>query len=280
MNVMKLVSVFALTAVRVHAQLVSYEPSFGVFPDESPVDPWMRDGTFDKGWPVDRWIVNDRFVIHAEIISEEFEYGEVDAYRRSVADYVGVERFFVEWVVMADAPNESLPGAAPAVVTASSNACVQYHVTISHDRIRFIRDVNQLPILYFDVAPDVPHRYRLDISNGDWYELSIDGVTVDAGLPECPYPVPSAVVVWGCGYYLHEATCEFQFVRSGELPVESSQDFDTDGVVNLADYFLFHQYQTAPGVNHHRGWSCGDAESDGDIDLSDFASMQNLFTGL
>lgn len=56
-------------------------------------------------------------------------------------------------------------------------------------------------------------------------------------------------------------------------------DRDSDGDVDLADFFDFQVCFTGPGVPPSPDCECHDGDSDGDVDLQDFFNFQTSFTG-
>ncbi len=60
---------------------------------------------------------------------------------------------------------------------------------------------------------------------------------------------------------------------------QSPGDCVFDGVVNLLDFSRFAECATGPGATVGDTCGCQDADSDGDVDLHDFAGFQSGFSG-
>ena len=107
-----------------NAQVVLYDGS--VMPES---DGWQREGSFD----CDRWIDEGWFHQFCELgVWPPEPIGETDVYRKSLADFAGVQDFFIEWVVETDIPASILEvsGVATAVA-AGGNGAARYHTTIT-----------------------------------------------------------------------------------------------------------------------------------------------------
>jgi hypothetical protein len=103
------------------------------------------------------------------------------------------------------------------VLSAFGNGNANYHFTITEDLVRVIRD-NQLPIVYVDIAPGVPHTYRLELHWDELYAWFVDDQLIDSGTPFGLYPRPDSRIIWGARYYLNEHTTRWDYVRYGTIP--------------------------------------------------------------
>lgn len=211
--------------------------------------------------------------------------GDRDSYRRSLEPLNGVPQFFLEFRVQTNGDRSEIPGAAPTVVAMGNFFGVVYHVTVSRDLVKFLRDVD-LPIWFIEIEPNVPHTYRIEL-NSDRYAFYIDAYLIDEGVPEGPFPAHDSVITWrGKSWYL---PCEnaWDYIRYGVIPVDGSGDYDSDGTVTLDDFYFFHEclnndrpgIQGGPGNDAGPGCRFADFDSDGDVDLLDFAEFQKLYAG-
>jgi hypothetical protein len=209
--------------------------------------------------------------------------GGRDEYRRFLEPFNGVEWFFVEFRVQTDGERSEIPGGAPTVLAMGNFFGVVYHITVSRDMVRFLRDVD-LPIWLVEIESGNPHTYRIELYP-DRYAFYIDADVVDEGVPEGPFPAHGSVITWrGRSWYLpcHNA---WDYIRYGVIPADGSGDFDSDGAVALNDFYFFHECLTnrRPGINggpdNDAGPGCrfADFDSDSDTDLRDFADFQNWF---
>ena len=258
--------------------VVTYEGD--VFPD---LVGWQRLGTFDA----DRWIEHGWFCHFLELgVWDPPPYGELDVYRRALADYAGAETFFIEWRVMTDAPASILEDSGiPVSVSAAGTTVAGYQFIITDARVEVIRN-NFLPIIFVDIEPGVPHTYRLELEEApnepdSLYAWYIDGAPIDAGLAVGPYPTDSSVLLWGARHYMFENTTCWQYLRYGTIPIDGSGDYDSNGNLDRFDFYFFHECLSAdaPGDDAGPGCRFADMDSDTDVDLHDFALLQNAFTG-
>jgi hypothetical protein len=212
--------------------------------------------------------------------------GEFDFYRMPLTTFAGADAFFVEWRAVTDNPSWLLSlNAVPTVVSAAGSGAAFYHTTMTSERVQFFRDT-KFPLVFVDITSGTPHEYRLEVRTVSyaWY---IDGVVVESGKPQGPYPYPSAFLIWGAGREYVDATTAWDFVRAGVIPEDASGDYDSDGAVTEFDYYFAHDCLTkdGPGIFGGPGKDAGpgcrfvDYEADSDADLFDFAEFANHFTG-
>jgi len=211
--------------------------------------------------------------------------GGQDSYVLWLTDFNGEPQFFLEFRIQTDGDRSEIPGGAPTVVVLFNFAGVSYHVTVARDLVQFLRDVS-LPIWFFEIEPDVPHTFRVELYP-DRYVFHIDGWVADEGVPEGPFPAHDARITWrGKSWYL---PCEnaWDYIRYGVIPVDGSGDYDSDAEVTLDDFYFVHECLTneRPGINGGPGNDAGpgcrfaDFDSDSDVDLLDLAEFQAAFTG-
>jgi hypothetical protein len=92
-----------------------------------------------------------------------------------------------------------------------------YHTTITNGRVRLLRDTD-IPLIFVNVEPDVPHTYRIELFGDELYRWLIDGVVVDQGVPEGTYPYDTSVIVWGSRNYEPGITTRWDYIRYGVIP--------------------------------------------------------------
>ena len=266
---------FATTGTA-YAGIVAYEGD--VFPESTG---WTRLGTFDA----ERWLDGGVFSQRVDLgVWVPGPIGETDVYRTPLADFSGVDAFFVEWRVETDAPGSILDVSGTPVVVSAFGNIANYHVSITNDRVLFNRS-NFLPLVYVNIEPGMPHAYRLELFGDTSYSLSLNGRIVDAGIPEGRFTNPESFVLWGVQRHTFDATTHWDYIRFGAIPQDGSGDYDSDGSVTAHDFYFFHECLTnrRPGVNGGPGYDAGpgcrfaDFDFDGDTDLRDFADFQNRF---
>lgn len=246
---------------------------------------WERVGTMDS----DRWAENGWFRQLPELgVWAPPPLGEADFYQRSIAKFAGEPMFFVEWAVETDATVSILDvDGTPVALSAYSNG-TYYHFTLTDQRVRIIRSA-LLPVVYVDIAPHVPHTYRIELFSDAQYVLFVDGEAIDSGIPNGPYPSETSGIIWGSRYYgqdLPVQTTRWDYLRYGVIPEDAVGDFDGDGIVSSADFYFAHECLMnnrvgifgGPGNNSGPGCRFVDFDFDGDTDLTDLAEFQNDFT--
>jgi hypothetical protein len=212
--------------------------------------------------------------------------GDTDVYTNALDSFAGSRTFFFEWRLFADGDASEIIGVAPAALATGDLLGVNYHFTIARDRVRFVRD-NQLPVVYADIDCESAHTYRLELCGANWYDWYVDGVLIDSGVPEGPYPTETGVVQWAASSWYADNTVQWDYVRLGNLPLDGSGDYDSDGAMTEFDYYFFNDClaKDGPGIFGGPGNDAGpgcrftDFDGDADADLLDFAEFANHYTG-
>ncbi len=178
-----------------------------------------------------------------------------------------------------------LPWGGGALALGTNNG-INYSFYIAGDQAKLNRD-NTLPIIFVDLEPGVPHTHRLELYGADLYVWYIDGVIVDQGVPEGAFPSFNPRITWLAKAAWLPNTTVWDYVRYGTIPVDGRGDFDSDGFVDLDDYYFFQEClaNNGPGIfggpDLDAGPGCrfADFDFDTDVDLADFAVFQRAFTG-
>jgi hypothetical protein len=180
--------------------------------------------------------------------------------------------------MVTDGDQTGIPFGVPAGLAAWSDHGVNYHFVVAKDRIRFLRD-NTLPVLFFDFASEIPHRFRLELIGDQSYAFYIDDELMDTGVPEGPFPIPNPGLNISTRARTEPTTTAWDYIRYGEIPEDGSGDFDSSGVLDLRDFYFVHEcvIDGGPGTDARRGCHFADMDFDGDVDLNDFATFQTLF---
>ncbi len=248
----------------------------------------------ETGWTLlerwcepEEWIADGRFYQRMQFCpGYDPPAGQAVFYGRSLGSFVGSERFFVEWRIQTDGHRSEIPFGAPAVFSAWSSGSVDYRFAIASDQARFVRD-NRLPIVWVEFPPIAPHTFRLEMSGSDLYRLYVDGVVVDSGTPEGPYPSSTPAVNIGAAAQFVESTTIWDYIRWGDIPFDGSGDFDSDDDIDGRDFYFFHECLSnhrlgingGPDQDAGPGCRFADFDDDTDVDLLDFAEFQLMFTG-
>jgi len=207
------VLILLLLASGVRASVISYEGD--VFPDSAG---WARS---DRQYLADRELIDGWFVQRADVAVPGMppntpEVDEDDFYRRSTVDFIGTDAFFVEWRMETDGPREGFPNVSPAAIVLGGYSHAFYHFTIARDQARYI-DAD-LEVRLFDIAPDVPHVYRLELNGTTSYRWLIDGQVVFQGIPAGTYPNPDSEIVFGARAAGQPITARWDYIRYGVIP--------------------------------------------------------------
>lgn len=210
--------------------------------------------------------------------------GQEGTYRRSLDEFLGEDRFFVEWRIETDGDRSELPWGGAAGFSAWSNGGVNYLFSIARDQAELNRD-NRLPIVLVDIEPGVPHTHRLELYGDELYVWYIDGQVVDSGIPEGAFPSFNPNVNMRAKAAFLENTTRWDYVRWGSIPADGSGDFDSDGDHDLRDFYFLHEcilgvdrpIMRGGGVDPGCLWA--DLNQDNVADLLDFAEFQVSFTG-
>ncbi len=240
----------------------------------------------EEGWGLqdsfcdpEEWVEEGSFFQHLDICADPVG-GQQSFYIRSLMDFIGTEEFFLEFTMHTTAEQSEIPYGGAANLALGSQGATRYLLTIAKDLVRFLRD-NTLPIPFFDIDPGVPHTYRIDLFGDELYILYIDGAIVDQGVPEGPYPSSNPKINFGVMAHELGSTTEWLYFRFGDRAVDASGDFDSEGDVDLRDFFYFHECtsNSGPGTDAGPGCRWADMDADTDVDLIDFALFQRAFTG-
>jgi hypothetical protein len=210
----------------VNAEVITYDGS--VYPETVG---WERVGSEDA----DRWIDDGWFCHFLELgVWEPGPLGEADFYKRSLGSFAGVGTFFMEWQVETDAPSSILDSSGvPVVVSAGGRSAAFYHTTITDSRVQLFRDTD-IPLVFVDIEPGVPHSYRLELHGAESYAWYIDGELVDYGVPEGPYPTESSVLNWGAQHHTFDTNCRWDYVNYGVIPEPATVLLFLPGAASLA----------------------------------------------
>ncbi|MCH8146976.1 MAG: hypothetical protein IH987_03155 [Planctomycetes bacterium] len=274
MRIVYTVLCLGLLAGLAPGQVVSYEATS--FPDDA-TPAWERE-TFCTP---ERSLVGGVLVMDVEIGEcGPPPGGDSDIYRRDLDDFEGDPTFFVEFRSMTDGDRSEIIGQSPLALTAGSFGELTYGWTIARDQVKLFRDA-LLPILFFDIAPDVFHTYRLELRDTTSYAWFIDGVVVDSGIPEGAYPSVFPVLGWRAKVSEMDSTSEIDYVRYGVIPIDGSGDFDSDGQVDENDQYFFEECVDNSGENVDAGPGCrwADFDADTDVDCDDWDAFDAAWTG-
>ena len=262
------VAILLVTVSNAHADVFSYEAT--AFPDEA-------------GWNLlqnycdpELWVEEGWFHQHVEMCpGDPPPGGQSSVYRRSLEEYIGVETFFLEWVVETDADASELPWGGGAHISAWSNGGVNYLFWIAADLVELDRD-NAIPSVFVDIEPGLPHTYRLELYGDELYVWFIDGVVADSGLPQGPYPIFNPNVnVRAKASWLPNST-RWNYVRWGTI-AEDEGDYNSDGEVNLYDLYFFQECLTTE-AGGWAGCAWADMDFDSDTDCDDWALFLAAWT--
>jgi hypothetical protein len=249
-------------------EVYSYEATS--FPEN---EGWTRGGTFD----MQRWIEYGWLNREARLCDGcPGPAGQNDVYGGDLNRFAAVSEFFAEFMV----ETTGVPVFAqntPCGFALGNHLGARYHFTVGNDEVLFRRYA--VPFVYVDLESGMPHRFRLELRGATSYMLFIDDEVVDSGVPEAAFfpGIDPGIVFWA-DYYGEEHVTRLDYIRFGPIPIAGSLDCDSSGDVSHYDHLLLADYLRGPQMPFPRGWDCADADADTDIDLLDFAELQNAFS--
>ncbi|TWT45582.1 hypothetical protein RAS1_20100 [Phycisphaerae bacterium RAS1] len=225
------------------------------------------------------WLDQGRFFQHVELCpGYPPPGGQQAAYRRSLDAFLGVPTFFFEFRVQTDADRSELPWGGGCVISAGGTGAAAYICEMARDKAEFWRS-NLLPVIEVDIAPDVPHTYRVELYGTESYIWYIDGQLQDSGAPQGPYPSSSPTMVWRAKAAWQANTTQWDYIRYGLIPADASGDYDSDGDVDEGDLYFFSECLLGEGVPSGPGCRFADFDVDGDTDCDDWAAFAAHWTG-
>ncbi len=206
--------------------------------------------------------------------------GGHDSYSRSIEEQNGTEQWYLEWRSFTDGDRSEFPWGAPTVLATGNFFGVNYWFAVARDQVKFSQD-DFTVILFVDLDPDVPHTFRLELYGEEQYLWYIDGDLVYTGVPGGPFPSFNSIVTWRGKAYWLPCHNQWDFIRYGTIATSGSGDFDSEGDVDLRDFFYFDECLGNGGPDTYAGPSCAwaDMDQDGDVDFHDFGHFQFAFTG-
>jgi hypothetical protein len=198
-----------ITPASAQAAVVAYEGQ--VLPEDAG---FSRVTQYD---PV-RWCEDGWFYQEIDVgggTGEPYD-GDYDDYRWPLADFVGAP-YFVEWRMQTDAPDSEVDWHNGGAFMVSYGGGVNFHFNMASGLARLLRGY-PYPTEYFEIEPGIPHTYRLEVYDGDYFEFRIDGALMDFGQPEDVFPTPDAELFFGARYYQSEHTTQWDYVHFGTIP--------------------------------------------------------------
>ena len=263
---------FALAAVvTVRGDVVTFEAvDFPEIEDDS----WTR---LPFCTPV-RWVQDGFLLQEVDFDCNPPPHGDQDSYSRSLADFVGEEEFFIEFRMQTDGDQSELPFGAPAGLAVGGFSAVAYHFTISRDLVRFQRDFDSQVTVFVEIEPNSFHTYRIELHGGDQYFIYIDGEIINSGVPGGPFPDHEKnVIAWlARAAHLPNIT-QWDYVRLGTTPQNSSGDFNTDSAVDFYDLYYFQECLTTE-AGGWAGCTWADMDFSGGVDCTDWELFLEAWT--
>ena len=262
--------VVLLRPTLVSAQVVSFEASSLPERDGWQIFQLFCDPTV---WTETGWLYHDVQMCEDSDPPE----GQVAAYERSLADFIGMDTFFVEWVVETTADRSEIPFGGGAALSAWSHGGVNYVFFIARDQAKLNRD-NTLPIIFVDIEPGVPHHFRLALFGSVLYVWYIDGEIVDSGVPEGDFlaALNPNISFRAKARFLPNLT-KWDYIRYGTIPDDGSADFNSDGQVDAEDLYYFQECLTTE-AGGWAGCAWADMDESGTVDCDDWFLFLGVWT--
>jgi hypothetical protein len=201
--------VVALVPGIVRANFISYEGS--QFPE---TEGFTREVQYDPvRWTADGWFYQEIDVGGGT--GQPYD-GDLDLYRQSLAAFPDTS-FVLEWRMLTDAPDSEVDwhnGGAAIILVGGG---VRYHFNMASGLTLILRGY-PYPTQYFEIEPGVPHTYRLEVYDADYFEYRIDDEIMDFGVPEGLFPNPQASILFGARFYQSGHTTQWDYVRYTGIP--------------------------------------------------------------
>jgi len=240
----------------------------------------------DAGWTLYQafcdpaeWVAEGRLFQRVELC---YDYdppaSQVFDYNRSESEFVGHPTFFMDWTVRTDGSADEIPYIAPVSFSAWNGGSVRYHAIIAQDVVKLVRDL-ELPILFFQIDPLVDHNYRIELYGATLYRWYIDEQVVDEGVPEGNYLTLHPTVYIRAKAVFGPSTAVWSHIRWGDIPIDASGDYDSNGTIDLLDLRYFEECRERSGAGVDAGPGCrwADMNADGDVDAHDLGAFQVAF---
>jgi len=201
---------------------------------------------------------------------------------RSIEMFNGRQSWFYEYRVSGTGNQAEIPNGAPTVLATANSFGNAYHVTLASDKIK-LSGGPSIPILFYDIEPAI-HTIRLELSNEPppatfhWY---VDSVLVLEGLAKSPFPDFDSRITWQGRSWQQPTVNAWHYIRAGDIPLDASGDFDSNGQVDSFDHFYFSECKerSAGGEPVFPSCSWADFDASGTVDCSDWAAFKAAWTG-
>lgn len=230
-----------------------------------------------------QWIEDGLLFQNVPLCPDFPGFGSQFDYEKLIGDLSQEIAWFAEWRIVTTGPSEELPYTAPAAFLVWDGNALLYHFSIADDRVRFIRQLPDNPVLYFDIEPGVFHIFRVELFGeglGETYAVYIDGDVVDAGTAEGPLwnpPWPPEVKFRAKSKF-EPSTTTWDYIRWGTTPSDGSGDLNSDSLVDDQDLPFFQECLDTIAGNWV-GCSWADFTGDGAVDCGDGLQFQLAWTG-
>jgi hypothetical protein len=150
---------------------------------------------------------------------------------------------------------------------------------MARDRVRYIRDNLTVPTQFFDIAPGMPHTYRVEQIGDQSYTVFIDGLVVDSGVPFGNLLWPEPLVQFRSKAKLVASTTTWDYMRWGVIPEDGAADFDSNGEVDEFDFTYLAECIDRSAAGEPADPSCQwcDMNADDTVDCTDWEIIQTEF---
>jgi len=207
--------------------------------------------------------------------------GDSCSYVRTIHEFNSNPSWFYEYRVATNGDRAMIPFGGPTVLVVFNSTGLDYTVTLARDQMKLFRDAG-LPVLFFDIEPDTPHTIRLELRddpspNYRWY---LDGIVIDEGPAEGSFPVDNSRIVFHGQAIETPVDNTWHYIRYGDIPVDASGDFDSDGEVDSFEVFYFDEClgESGAGVDAGPGCRWADMDGDTDVDCDDYDLFADAWT--
>ena len=208
--------------------------------------------------------------------------GAQETYARSTGSFHGAAGQFVEFRVWTSGDGSGVCNQGPIQVKLSLFGGAYWWIDVTSNSAAF-RFATVYPSLPFFFPPGAAHTVRLEL---EWpldlaqpiFRFFVDDVFLLNGSVGSSWN-DFTLLEWSGTSCQTPIENRWGYIRYGDIPIDGSGDFDSDGLIDQRDYFFFHDCfaRRGPGQGDGPGCRFADMDGDTDVDLRDFADFQVRF---
>jgi len=210
---------------------------------------------------------------------------QLDAYKRSIAEFTGAPSFFVAWREATDTPHSAINHTPNTISVWSNSTFDLFDFIVTTDQVELLRGDagGSGTIITFNLQGSVFHSYYLALHSDLSYDWYIDGSLMNVGQFPSPYPDTSSGIEWGARCFSTDPpqNAKWDYIRYGVIPADHSGDFDSNGIVDANDLYFFVDCLLGPDYDAAGpGCKWADMNNDGKADGADVQLFAQAMLGV